>query len=199
MTKALIIFIKNALPGKVKTRLASTIGDEKAVHIYRSLLAYTNTVTKNVDADRYVYYDLFINEKDKWDAAWFSKKLQEGNDLGDRMSNSFKDLFFAGYENIVIVGSDCPAITAGIVEQAFAGLKNTDVVIGPSTDGGYYLLGLKKLYPALFMDTAWSTDKVLEQTLETCKRLNLSTCLLAELSDIDNEDDLNRSVHLLTL
>ncbi len=191
VSKALMIFIKNPEAGNVKTRLASTLGNEKAVYIYKMLLDHTNVIARGVNADKYLFYASYINADDEWNSGYFVKGLQNGDDLGARMHNAFKDLFTDGYENICIIGSDCLEITTDLIDQSFAKLQNSDVVIGPAKDGGYYLLGIKKLHPELFNNISWSTDQVLNQTLAICQRLNLSIDLLPELSDIDVENDFN--------
>ena len=190
MTKALIIFIKNPEAGKVKTRLAATLGHDKALSIYNILVRHTIDVAENVDADRFVFYSSHIAVNDEWDNKKIFKRLQKGNDLGERMCNAFDLLFSEGYHSISIIGSDCPAITKTIIDEGFNASPNTDVVIGPAKDGGYYLMALKKINADLFSNILWSTNNVLTQTLAVCKRLNLSVHLLQELSDIDAEDDL---------
>jgi uncharacterized protein len=196
--RVLIIFIKNVEAGKVKTRLAATVGVEKAMIVYDLLIKHTNQVVQNIAADKFIFYDSYIDMNDRWDNSIFYKKMQNGNDLGRRMLNAFKDLFDDGYHNIIIIGSDCAELNTDLMEKAFDKLFNSDVVIGPAKDGGYYLLGMKKFYSELFENIEWSTDKVLSQTLLTCKKLNLSTFLLPELSDIDDEKDLNNSINLLS-
>ena len=190
MTRALIIFIKNPSEGAVKTRLAATLGDKAALGIYKKLLAHTNAVTSGVYADKYIFYSSHIDANDEWNEAAFEKELQTGNDLGQRMRNAFVALFNKGYRQVAIVGSDCPDITADLIEQAFLELDRFDIVIGPATDGGYYLLALKKLYPAIFENITWSTNHVLEQTLAICKSINQSFHLLPVLSDVDVAEDI---------
>ena len=190
MNKALIIFIKNPAKGKVKTRLAATLGDTVALGIYKKILAHTNSVTGKVLADKYIFYSSHIDANDEWNKAAFIKALQTGNDLGEKMRNAFVGLFNKGYGQVAIIGSDCPDITADLIEQAFLELDRSDIVIGPATDGGYYLLALKKLYPALFENITWSTKHVLKQTLANCKGINKSFHLLPVLSDVDVAEDI---------
>jgi glycosyltransferase A (GT-A) superfamily protein (DUF2064 family) len=92
----------------------------------------------------------------------------------------------------VIIGTDCPDLNASVIMNAYVYLEDHDIVIGPASDGGYYLLGMKKLHPRLFEKIDWSTGKVLAQTLKICESSNLSTFLLPELSDIDDENDLKK-------
>ena len=189
MQKAIIIFVRNPELGKVKTRLAKEIGDAKALQVYTELLQHTHTITSHLDCDRFVFYTDVINENDLWNDG-FEKKLQEGESLGDRMLLAFFELFQHGYSKIVIVGSDCPELTPFIIEDAFDKLDTSDVVIGPSTDGGYYLLGLTKLIPPLFANKQWSTGTVLADTINDIALLRKSYSLLTELSDIDTAQDL---------
>ena len=196
MSKALLIFVKNAIRGQVKTRLAATVGDELAMHVYQQLLEHTRKVSQVVDVDKYVYYADFIAKEDTWSNSHFQKRVQKGNDLGDRMQHAFSCAFENGYEHVIIIGSDCPGIDEKILEVAFSYLKNYDVVIGPANDGGYYLLGMKKFYPQLFNNIAWSTTAVLNQTIAKCRELGIMYTALPLLHDVDEEKDL---IHLKPL
>lgn len=189
--RILIIFVKNQVKGKVKTRLAETVGNEQALRIYKKLTDYTYSVADAVDADRQVWYSDFIAKYDVWDESEsvFAKKLQKGSGLGERMKGSFHQAFNEGYKRVVIIGSDCAGITEKIVSRAFNRLADHDLVIGPSKDGGYYLLGMNKLYRQLFDDIPWSTAGVFPQTLKTAKELNLAIHFLPELNDVDTEED----------
>lgn len=123
MTKALIIFIKNAVLGKVKTRLASSLGEENALLIYKKLLQHTCLITKNIVADKYVFYSEQINDDDLWENDVFKKELQSGDDLGERMKNAFELIFKKDYQEIVIIGSDCYELNEEIMQEAFCRLK----------------------------------------------------------------------------
>ncbi|MBA2249994.1 MAG: TIGR04282 family arsenosugar biosynthesis glycosyltransferase [Chitinophagaceae bacterium] len=190
MSNALIIFIKKPRPGKVKTRLALSVGDANALHIYKQLLKHTHKISLAVNAERFLFYDECIDQDDEWENEYFNKQLQTGNDLGEKMNNAFSETL-SRFKNVAIIGSDCFDLTASVINEAFQLLKNNDVVIGPATDGGYYLLARKKKHPSLFKNISWSTPQVLEQTTAICKKQELSYCLLPTLSDIDVEDDLN--------
>lgn len=197
MKKAIIIFARNPELGKVKTRLAKQIGDELTLQVYTEMLHHTHDITCHLDYDKFVYYSDHINENDLWENDLYEKRLQEGSSLGDRMMISFFELFQQGYAKIVIIGSDCPELTGFIIDDAFEKLHSHDVVIGPSTDGGYYLLGLTHLLPDLFKDKEWSTNKVLVETIKDIVRLKKSSYFLTELSDIDTAEDLHRFQQLL--
>lgn len=189
MSHALIVFIKNPLLGKVKTRLAKTAGAEKALEVYQALLRHTRAVCEVVHAETFVFYHDFINKTDEWQK--FSRRLQTGNDLGEKMSNAFAEIFASGNSRVVIIGSDCMEISPAIIQDAFDSLHQHDVVIGPAADGGYYLLGMKQVHPQLFMNKTWSTETVLQQTVADVMVLNLSYKLLPVLHDIDEEKDLD--------
>lgn len=196
MTKNLsIVFVRNPELGKVKTRLAKTIGDKKALNIYILLLKHTESVLQKVSSDKVVYYSEEIQNNDLWSNRCFQKKLQKGNDLGERMQHAFEMAFKEGYEKVVIVGSDLFDLKVVHIENAFKSLENHDLVIGPSLDGGYYLLGMKVMHPAVFKNKQWGTDSVLETTLKNLEQKNVK--LLEALNDIDTFDDLQEHPELL--
>ena len=186
--KALIIFARNPELGKCKTRLAKTIGDENALDIYRTLLQHTAKISEGVKADQFVFYSEHIHKNDTWDDNKFRKKLQQGDDLGERMRHAFSGLFQNNYQKIIIIGSDILDLTTEIIEDAFKQLEHHDVVIGPAKDGGYYLLGMKTLHANLFENKSWGTVTVLKDSLKNLE--NKSIYLLEELNDIDTFEDI---------
>ncbi|WP_375580996.1 TIGR04282 family arsenosugar biosynthesis glycosyltransferase [Marivirga tractuosa] len=190
--RLLIIFVKNPELGKCKTRLAATIGDEKALNFYRNMLKRTKDVAEKVDADKAIYYSSFIDDNDFWSSeSSFYKQLQNQNpDLGIKMQSAFEEAIDKGYESVCIIGSDCYALGEKVIEQAFKSLESKDAVLGPSNDGGYYLLGMNKLHQELFKNKEWSTESVAPDTIQDFNKLNLQYFLLEELTDIDNEEDL---------
>ncbi|MDG2431325.1 TIGR04282 family arsenosugar biosynthesis glycosyltransferase [Flavobacterium sp.] len=189
MNKNLIlIFTRNPELGKVKTRLAATIGDENALEIYIQLLEHTKKVALETSYDRQVLYSVAINHDDMWEATAFQKKLQVGTDLGERMHNAFQGGFDAGYEKIVIIGSDLIALESADIDKAMQKLDDNDIVIGPAEDGGYYLLGMKNIPDNIFKNKEWGTDTVLKDTLLDIASLNYH--LLEEKNDIDTYEDI---------
>lgn len=188
----LLIFTKNPELGKCKTRLASTLGDQKALTIYKQLLNHTKGFTEHVDADKHVYYSTSIPENDIWQAPSFKKKLQIEGGLGRKMSAAFEDSFNQGYSKVVIIGSDCAEINQNDIDLAFEALENKDVVIGPAIDGGYYLLGMRNFLSFLFENKSWSTPYLIDETISDLIKHNISYQLLEEKSDIDFEEDLKR-------
>lgn len=186
----LIIFVKNSIAGKVKTRLAATLGPEKALEIYQILLKRTYDITIGLPVARAVFYSDYI-EEDIWSPPFYEKFVQAGGDLGERMYHAFAQGFAAGYEQICIIGSDCYELTEEILQQAFEKLNQNDVVIGPADDGGYYLLGMKSLSAAFFKDKIWSSSSVLPDTLNNVKQAGQTIALLPLLTDVDEEKDLS--------
>lgn len=188
MSNALLVFIKNPEKGKVKTRLAKTLGDDQALRIYLALLEHTRRIALSLEVERYVFYSSFIEKNDAWLAADFHQQLQSSGDLGERMATAFGTAFKKN-EKVVIIGSDCASLTPAIVQAAFEQLDVHDFVIGPAIDGGYYLLGMKTFEPSVFEGIEWSTETVLSSTIQQIENLQKRYVLLEELSDIDYQED----------
>lgn len=183
----LLIFTRNPELGKCKTRLAATIGDERALNIYKFLLRHTATLTQGVKAVKQVWYSEEIWENDIWDSRFFTKKLQEGPDLGARMAMAFRQGFEEGFERIIIIGSDMYDLSTADLDHAFETLSTYGTVIGPAEDGGYYLLGMTRFEPSIFQQKAWGTDTVLKDTLLDLERTKVQ--LLETKNDIDLYED----------
>lgn len=190
MKRLLIIFYRNPEFGRVKSRLAISVGEDRALAIYLYMAAHARSVASLVSVDRVVYYSSFIDREDNWSNDAFEKRLQHGNDLGERMKHAFAESFKSGYNSICIIGTDCLEITEEILKNAFEALDHHDTVIGPAVDGGYYLLGMNKFIPELFDNKKWSTSSVCNDTISDFKRFNCSYQLLPMLHDIDTEADL---------
>ena len=186
--KTLLIFTRNPELGSVKTRLASGVGDEAALAIYKFLLKHTVSITQNITADKQVFYSEKIRANDLWDNDLFIKKKQFGPNLGDRMLHAFGAAFRSGYQKAIIIGSDMYDLSQKDIEQAFQALDDHDFVIGPATDGGYYLLGMTFLKPELFQHKAWGTETVLEATLADLKAESFK--LLETRNDVDHYEDI---------
>jgi len=190
---ALIIFVRNPVLGQVKTRLAKDIGDERARAIYLQLLQHTLEITRGLSFRKFIYYADEVSDYDLWSVPGYTKRKQNGNDLGERMLNSFKELFDQGFTRIIIIGSDCLQLQTENLQEAVALLESNVAVIGPASDGGYYLLGLTKLYPELFLNKPWSTDQVFAKTIDDFNNQGITYALLKELSDIDDISDLEEN------
>ena len=189
--KALLIFTRNPELGKVKTRLATTIGDAAALEVYHKLLEHTVDITQTLKVDKFVFYSEQIQENDHWDTTIYYKELQKGTNLGERMHHAFELLFKKGYRQIIIVGSDIFELTTKNIQEAFTGLDTANFVVGPALDGGYYLLGMNTLNKSLFKHKKWGTSTVLKATLKNLAHEKVA--LLATKNDIDTYDDLKKS------
>ena len=191
MTKDLIIvFVKNIKLGKVKTRLAKTIGNQGAFEVYSELVKITEASTQNIAIDKRIYFSDAIVES-QWINSF--KAIQKGRDLGARMKNAFLKGFEDGYERIVLIGSDLPDINSKHIENGLKALYNNDLVFGPAVDGGYYLVGMTKMYDFVFIDKPWSQSYLLDITLNEVNTKGLTYNILQELNDIDTFEDLNTS------
>jgi rSAM/selenodomain-associated transferase 1 len=190
MENGLIIFVRNQQKGKVKSRLAQSIGDDKALEVYKYLLQFTRDITHSVNCNHFVFYSSYVHVQDMFDDDYFSKHVQEGEDLGERMMNAFKKVFELGCKKVCIIGSDCNELTPDIFEQAFEKLGSNDVVVGPSADGGFYLLGMNQLQENIFKGKDWGTSTVLDDTLTSIDSAGVSHSLLPQLNDIDTIEDL---------
>ncbi len=186
----LIIFVKKPEAGRVKTRLAQTIGTAAAVRVYKKLLRHTFRESAGLLADVALYLSTPIEDPSLWHGLDCQVYMQHGKDLGYKIHHAFENAFLQGYHSVGIIGSDCPELSTKILQNALHTLAKTDVVIGPAKDGGYYFLGMKRLYKTVFQNKLWSTNKVLSQTIADCKKLNIRYQLLETLSDIDTEEDL---------
>jgi uncharacterized protein len=191
--RLLIVFSKNPVAGRVKTRLAASIGDTEALRIYEQLRELTERATASVAASKAIAYSDLIPETDLLLTGDAEAWLQQGRDLGERMHRAFVKGFSLGFSRVALIGTDCPDLSAAIVEEAFLALDACDVALGPARDGGFYLAALKRPFPELFLDRTWSTPEVLGNSLRIIREHGKSCALLPELADIDTFDDLKAS------
>ena len=190
MENALIIFVRNPEKGKVKTRLAKDIGDDKSLEVYQFLLQYTRDISVSCNCSHFVFYSSYVHVQDAFDDDVFTKFVQEGDDLGQRMMNAFKKVFGLGCKKVCIIGSDCYELQTETLNEAFDKLHANDAVIGPASDGGYYLLGMKQLCADLFSKKEWGTSVILDDTIASITKAGISYTELAILNDIDTIEDL---------
>ena len=192
----LLIFAREPVLGRVKTRLAAGIGPAAALATYRELLALTATAVAAARVPATVWLAEAparptppSQPRPEWPGLpWRPQPPAES--LGERMRYAFAETFAAGAGRVVIIGTDCPGLTAAGLRQAFAQLATHDLVAGPATDGGYYLLGMKQLHNDLFTNKQWSTATVLADTLADAVRLGLRVAQLPTLADVDSARDL---------
>lgn len=187
----LIVFAKNPIPGKVKTRLAKETGDAMASSIYEKLLQITLEACGGANHDLLIY----LNEPSNhpiFDSHQIA--FQKGDDLGVKMLNAFQESFELGYEKILLVGSDIPELTGSHIEHGFKLLDKNDFVFGPSKDGGYYLIGMKEIYEFPFKNKQWSTSSIYDQTKKEILSKSLRIGETEVLSDLDTYKDYLNSV-----
>ena len=193
----IIVFTRNPELGKVKTRLAQTIGNNATLEVYINLLQHTEHVLNSLNCDVAVYYSEKIEQDDIWNKQQYTKFLQHGNHLGERMYNAFQQQFNLQYNKVVIVGSDLFDLKPQHITQAFKALEQNDAVIGPAKDGGYYLLGMTSLIRKVFDNKIWSSDTVLSDTIKDLQNHKIE--MLEMLNDIDTFEDLKAHPELLKL
>jgi rSAM/selenodomain-associated transferase 1 len=199
MRRAILLFVKFPEPGRVKTRLAATVGAERAAEIYRRLVV---AVLGSLPREHELVVAFDPPEKRAEVVAWLGAVPggrrahflpQAGGDLGARLERAFAETFALGFENVAVIGSDCIELTPATFSAAWQALATHDAVLGPSTDGGYYLLALRRPCAALFRGIAWSTGAVRAQTLAQAHAAGLRVHELGALPDIDTEADWRRA------
>jgi hypothetical protein len=193
--KGLIIFAREPLPGKVKTRLAAAIGDAAAAGLYKAMLQDVLAISRKLmDVQTVVFWDCEESGlqllADRYSCR---SRRQADGDLGQRMQAAFAEMFDNGFEQCCIIGSDIPDLPLDYIKEAFDLLaaEKADSIFGPSADGGYYLLGLTRMIPQFFTNIEWSTPLVLRQSLEAAREAGATTALLPVWHDIDTREDLN--------
>ena len=192
--RTLIIFAKEPKPHRVKTRLSKDFPPLWVTNLYKAFLKDILKKARRVRChERFIYHagslSLPFLKKFKKD---FLYAAQRGRNLGERMSRAFERHQKHGYARTVIIGADCPMMSINYINRAFQKLDRYDMVLGPCPDGGYALVGLKDVSPALFKGIPWSSAHVLSKTLSVAKRLRKSVYLLEELEDIDHQESLKR-------
>ncbi len=190
----LLIFLKYPTPGQVKTRLAAALGDAAAADVYRTCVESTLRAMQRFrqEAVLWVAQAEALEACRRWLGPEWNFQKQQGDSLGERLIHATAQAFAQGAGSLVVIGTDSPWLNAQTVEDAFRSLRQNDVVLGPSEDGGYYLIGLSRHLPGIFENIAWSTANVYRQTLENAKRLGLFVESLAMGYDVDTIADLDR-------
>ncbi len=200
MTSTVILFLKFPEPGRVKTRLAVSIGAEPAAQAYREMVAHVCRQLEPLpDLDIAVFYD--PPEDRSRVLAWLRPLLprrfrlipQAAGNLGDRLAAAFGLVFDQGSSRAIVIGTDCVEIRPETLGEALSRLDRAHCVIGPTADGGYYLLGLRRPAPALFENIAWSTEETLPQTLRAAETGGLSVQQLSVRHDVDTAADWRRA------
>lgn len=198
LTRCLGLFAKNWKPGEVKTRLAQTIGDEKAAAIYRAFVEALAVRFAELQGRKVLAYS---PDNDAARTAFSASEFREwtldpqcGDDLGSRMSAFFDSQLQAGCQSVVLLGTDCPNIPLAAVQQAFTQLASNEVVLGPSEDGGYYLIGVSRRVPPIFDDMPWSTPELWQATISKLADAGIRYSVLQPWYDVDEMHDLTRLI-----
>jgi uncharacterized protein len=191
----LIVFTRYPIPGKTKTRLIPALGAAGAADLHRQMTEHTLAQVRQVRADGVaieIHYAGATVDRElaDWLGADLVYRSQGAGDLGDRMALSIKQAVRAGHDRVIIIGTDCPGLTTEILQLAFQQLRDRDLVLGPAIDGGYYLIGLRRFIPELFVGISWGTSAVRQQTIKIATKLGLSMGDLPLLADIDRPEDL---------
>lgn len=193
-SKCVLFFVRAPEPGKVKTRLARAIGNDAALKLYVSFVADELEMLRNMPADVIICY--YPRTSEQRMRIWLKNEsyfmAQEGADLGIRMAVAFEKGFLDGYQKALLIGSDIPDLPSWLIVEAFDSLGTYDTCIGPSQDGGYYLIGFRKdtYYRDIFEDIPWGTTRVFGKTLQSLKRKGLNCNFLSRWKDIDELEDL---------
>ena len=192
------IFAKYWEPGKVKTRLASSIGDTKAARVYEAFVAATIARLSAIECQRVLAFSpVNENVQQAFELAelgnWSLVPQADGH-LGERMTAYFDQQFQAGHERVVLLGTDSPNVPLVEVQESLEHLKSCDVVLGPTHDGGYYLIGARKETPPIFQDIPWSTSNVLQATIDRLEQEEISYETLDPWYDVDEIYDLHQLI-----
>lgn len=190
----LLLFVKSPIKGQVKTRLAAGTGGNFEVELYKCFVEDTISLVESIGVQFKIY---FFPDNTKpvfmeWLGGQYCYKSQTGDNLGERQSNAFSDTFNEGFSNVVIIGSDIPDLPERYLKESIKALATQDTVIGPTNDGGYYLIGFSRegFTPEAFENISWSTDSVFEQTVSILKRYRRTLHLLPLWHDVDTISDL---------
>ena len=195
MDASLIVVAKKPNPGFTKTRLCPPFTLQEAAQFYRCLLLDTLELATRVQGvehclayaplEAHSYFRNLV-------PGGFSLIPQQGADLGERLANTLADRFQHGFRKVVVMNSDGPTLPLTYLEQAFKQLQHNDISLGVGHDGGYYLIGMKQMQAELFENIAWSSDRVVYQTLDACRRLQLKVHRLPQWYDVDVIEDLKQ-------
>lgn len=187
---AIIIFIKNPDLGRVKKRLAQTLGEEAALEVYHQMLAHTLQITRSLSVDKFLYYDREAVSNDAWPDDIYQKRIQNGATMAIRITNAFNEVFAMGYEHVSLIGSDCLDLDERIIRLAFRQLEHFDTVLGPTKDGGAYMLGMTDYQPEIFDVAAWGTPQLSSELQKAIHQAKKTCFMLSELASITTIEDL---------
>jgi rSAM/selenodomain-associated transferase 1 len=189
-----VLFVRSPERGKVKSRLASAMGQDSALELYRAFVLDIVGMLRRGDVPLTIAFHPADSGKVliSWLGENFAYIPQRGEDLGKRMENAFTDSFSRGFGRVVLIGSDIPDLTSAVMDEAFSSLEENDAVIGPAADGGYYLIGFKAstFSPEIFHNIPWGTGSVFGVTMKMFGDRGLRVHVLPAWDDVDTLDDL---------
>ena len=192
--ECILLFLRAPEKGRVKTRLAASLGKDPAFALYKSFVLDILDIISAAGCRVFLYGHPVdkVEEISLWLGSQFPCRPQIGENLGSKMANAFSEVFADGFEKAVLVGSDIPDLPLRIIHQAFSALDREGAALGPAADGGYYMIAFRKsvFLPSVFENISWSTDKVLAQTLTAFKEAGTPVHLLEKWRDIDTVEDL---------
>ena len=195
MSESLIIFSRYPEPGKTKTRLIPALGAEGAAQLQQQMTEHTLNTARKLRALGNLTIEIhFTGGSKEQMAQWLGRDLQYvpqvSGELGQKLQSALARAFNSNCQRVVVIGIDCPDLDRTILSDAFNVLSDRDLVLGSAQDGGYYLIGLNRLFPQLFQSIAWGSDRVLHQTSEIARELKLHFGYLPTLADVDRPEDL---------
>jgi len=190
----ILFFVKYPEKGKVKSRLSSNLDENFTINLYKMFVKDLLFTLNKTKYSKIVCYhpDKFIDKFKNWLGKRYNFYPQKGDNLGQRMNSCFEYAFDQGFKKVIVIGSDSPDLTTNLIDKAFLDLNKNDSVIGPTYDGGYYLLGFKKnsYLPRVFEGISWSTETVFDETMNQLNNKKLKTKVLIYWRDIDTIEDL---------
>lgn len=189
MKTALIILVHDSVPSTVKTGKISIISAQESDAIRRQLLMHTQRVTIHLMADKFLFINEYSSGNNVWNKSGYIKRMQRGRGIGEIILNAFETVFSMGYSKVVLISSDSIETETSHLVQAFDNLDSYDIVIGPTQEGGYYLLGMKRMHRLLFKHKAWNTALLLQQTLDDVTQLRLTYHLQRVMNDVEEENE----------
>ncbi|WP_297406343.1 TIGR04282 family arsenosugar biosynthesis glycosyltransferase [uncultured Cetobacterium sp.] len=191
---AMVIMTRIPVPNKTKTRLLTILTPQECAHIHMAFLKDIIKTCSNIEnTDLYIFYgnEGPLNIIDNLLKDNIKVFPQKGIDLGEKMKNIFSELFQKGYTKVVLMGADIPEVKKEDIDNAFLKLQNKDIVFGPTLDGGYYLVGMNKLYPLIFnSNIKWGTPEVFQETINSIRESGLKVDTISTHEDIDTKEDL---------
>lgn len=197
MVERVVVFTRYPEPGLTKTRLIPMLGREGAAELHRRMTEHTLSRVRSLARIRAVSIEVRYVGGDRmkmrdWLGSDLTFRRQRGANLGSRMAGAFRNAFKDGAKRVVIIGTDCPAVTTRLLAEALDSLCKHELVVGPALDGGYYLIGLRRVIPDLFRSVKWGTTEVLEETMRRAARSGVTATTLPTEGDVDCPEDLYR-------